>query len=54
MEQQLNRQPAPVERQPSHQGSAMDMMIHSLVSMVQAGRPKPSASHGSGLLVHDH
>ncbi len=54
MEQQVSRQQAPAQRYSSHQGSAIDMMIHSLVNMVQAGRANPAKTDGTRLFVHDH
>jgi hypothetical protein len=54
MEQQVSRQQAPAQRYASHQGSAIDMMIHSLVTMVQAGRTNPAKTDGARLFFHDH
>jgi hypothetical protein len=54
MEPQFEAKQAPAQRHSPHQGSAIEMMIHSMVNMVQAGRTNPAKADGSRLLLHDH
>lgn len=54
MESQFDRKQAPALRLSPHQGSAIDMMIQSMVNMVQAGRANPAKIEGSRFHLHDH
>jgi len=54
MTQQIAQFRAPTLKNSHHQGSAIEMMIHSLVNMVQAGRGQSAKPDGSRSFAHDH
>jgi hypothetical protein len=54
MEPMFDRKQTPAQRHSPHQGSAIEMMIHTMVNMVQAGRANPAKAEGPRFLLHDH